>query len=130
MSSARPVGGVERANVADSLARAFGIATGEGIVPVPPPVVSPPCRFRSLALPDASEDGVGELRAARGERELRDVASPSALIRRATREWPDKCAAVAALAAQLGIARGETWLRVVEAGILSLSDDLREEGVA
>lgn len=86
---------------------------------------------QSLASVEADledDEGVGEVTAERRQRELRDVASPSALIRRATKEWPDKCRSVAGLAAQMGIAQGETWLRVIEAGILSIADDLAEEG--
>lgn len=55
-------------------------------------------------------------------RALSRLASPSALIRRATEEWPAQSARVAAIAAEQGIARGEAWLRVIEAGIDTLTN--------
>jgi hypothetical protein len=58
---------------------------------------------------------------ARRRRALADLASPSALIRRAERDWPLQSARVGALAAELGVARGEAWLQVIEAGIAALS---------
>lgn len=74
------------------------------------------------------EDGeddpdVGELTAARRAAEMRDVASPSALIRRVKDEWPEKCSAVAAISIQLGVQQGEAWLRVVDAGIRALGEE-------
>jgi hypothetical protein len=80
--------------------------------------------------PDGDDPDVGEITAERRSRELRDIASPSALIRKATAEWPDKCLAVAAIAVQLGIQKGEAWLRVIEAGLLTISEDLKEEASA
>jgi hypothetical protein len=114
--------------VSGSLAEAFGLEPA-AVIPPGAAVRPPPPGMRSLCLPDQSEDGVGELRAERSRREVQDVATPSALIRRATAEWPGRCAQVAAIAAQLGIPQGQTWLRVIEAGILSLQDDLAEEGI-
>lgn len=61
---------------------------------------------------------------ARRDRELAELASPSALIRRAARDWPEQSAAVAAIAAEMGVAKGEAWRRVIVAGI----DILGREG--
>jgi hypothetical protein len=85
-------------------------------------------------LPSRFEEGgddedVGTLAAERRERELRDVASPSALIRRATKEWPDKCNKVAGLAARMGVQLGEAWQRVIDAGVMTVSEDLLEDGI-
>lgn len=76
-----------------------------------------------------AREGIGELTADRRERELRDVASPSALIRRATKEWPDKCNKVAGLAARMGVQLGEAWQRVIDAGVMTVSEDLLEDGI-
>lgn len=77
---------------------------------------------------DEDDDDIGQLTADRREREMRDVTTPSALIRRAHAEWPDKCAKVSVLACQMGLKVGEVWDQVIGAGILALQDDLREEG--
>lgn len=81
---------------------------------------APGCR--SLSLPEPSEAGIGDIRASRRQREMADVATPSALIRRAKSEWPEKCAAVQALAERLGIGLGEAWGKVLDAGISQVED--------
>lgn len=108
-------------NLASSLADALGLST------VPPPDIPAgpvaPARFpssASLRLPEASEEGIGELAARRRERELRDVSNPSALIRRAQKEWPHAATRVVQFAASEGITLGEAWLRVILAGVASL----------
>lgn len=72
---------------------------------------------------------IGHIMAARRAAEDRDLATPSALIRRATREWPDKCAKVAGLAARMGVQLGEAWQRVIDAGVMTVAEDLSEEGI-
>lgn len=65
---------------------------------------------------------LGEVTAERREREIRDISSPSALIRRAQREWPDACRKVAAAAEQLGLPLGEAWRRAIFAGVDAMAE--------
>lgn len=108
-----------------SLADALGLSPESAeALPVPrAPIENGYLRSRSfsrLVLPDEGEAGVGDIASARRRRDDRDLATPSALIRRASCEWPGQSAAVAALAVQLGVGKGEAWLRVINAGIDSL----------
>jgi hypothetical protein len=68
---------------------------------------------------DAEDRAVAE---ERRERELIEMGTPGTLIRRAQRDWPEQCTKVAALAAEMGVAKGEAWARVIAAGIDSLTD--------
>jgi hypothetical protein len=63
---------------------------------------------------------IGSLSADRRERELRDITTPSALVRRAMADWPDQCGKVARLAIEAGIGKAEAWRRVIAAGIDAL----------
>jgi hypothetical protein len=58
----------------------------------------------------------------RRARELEELASPSSVLRRAQRDWPDQCAKVKALAEDLGVGLGEAWRRVIGAGVDCLTD--------
>lgn len=84
-------------------------------------------RFRRLAAEvdaeeaDGGEDD-GDLRDRRRAQALADVPTPSDLIRRAQKDWPDQAAKVAAIAAELGVGRGEAWRRVIVAGLKALSE--------
>lgn len=84
-------------------------------------------RFRRLAN-EADEEEQAALAEAeaieRRERDLERLPSPSAVLRRAQRDWPDQCRDVGAIAAELGISLGECWRRVIKAGV----DCLREGG--
>lgn len=76
-------------------------------------------RILRISADELEDDGEADRRR---EAELADLASPSSLIRRAERDWPDQAARVAALAVEAGVQRGEAWRRVIVAGIESLLD--------
>ena len=69
---------------------------------------------------DAEE---AEEAAARRQAELDRLASPSVLLRRALRDWPDQCGKVRAIADELGVTVAEAWHRVIKAGLDCLADD-------
>lgn len=84
-------------------------------------------RFRRIAaeLDEEEADALAEAEAdERRERDLERLPSPSAVLRRAQRDWPDQCEAVKAIAEEIGIGLGECWRRVIKAGV----DCLREAG--
>jgi hypothetical protein len=80
-------------------------------------------RVRRLAEElEAEENDAAEADAEReSERRLDEIVEPSALIRRAQRDWPDQAAKVRRVAASEGISLGEAWRRVIAAGIDQLS---------
>lgn len=59
---------------------------------------------------------------ARRDAELDALATPSSLLRRAQRDWPDQCGAVRALASELGVGLAEAWHRVIKAGLDCLGE--------
>lgn len=82
-------------------------------------------RFRRLAreLDEEAEAAAAEAEAEeRRERDLERLQSPSAVLRRAQRDWPAQCRDVAAIAGELGIGLGECWRRVIKAGVDCLRD--------
>lgn len=80
-----------------------------------------------LSEDDEGDEEAGSFREARRQREMRELSTPSALIRKANEEWPERCAKVAALSVQLGVKLGEAWDQVIGAGILAVEEDLAEE---
>jgi hypothetical protein len=76
--------------------------------------------FRRIAAEIDPEADVGAARALRREAEARDLATPSALIRKATADWPRQCGKVARLAVEMGVGKAEVWRRVIAAGIDAL----------
>lgn len=68
---------------------------------------------------DADEAAEAE---ARRCTDLQALSSPSSLLRRAQRDWPDQCGAVRALAADLGVGLAEAWHRVIKAGLDCLAE--------
>jgi len=77
-------------------------------------------RFRRLAR-EMEEDEAAAVAEAEAEerraRELDRLPTVSAVLRRAQRDWPQQCAEVQALAAELGVSLGEAWRRVIGAGV-------------
>lgn len=71
---------------------------------------------------EADDEDAGALSADRRAREVEDLDSPSAVLRRAQRDWPDQCDKVKALAVELGVTLGEAWRRVIGAGVDCLTD--------
>lgn len=67
--------------------------------------------------PDAEDPDIGTLSAERRARAFADVATPSDLIRRAKRDWPEKCAAVAAFAIAGGMSVAEAWSQIIDLGV-------------
>ena len=84
-------------------------------------------RARLLAISAEVDAEEAEEIEARRAGELRDLATPSALLRRALADWPEQCAAVKALAAELGCSLGEAWRRVIGAGVSCMTEDLAED---
>lgn len=76
----------------------------------------------SLEPLSGDDPGVGEWTEARRSKDLEELASPSSVLRRAQRDWPDQCERVRAIAAELGVQLGEAWRRVIAAGVETLSD--------
>jgi hypothetical protein len=58
----------------------------------------------------------------RRARELEELQSPSSVLRRAQRDWPEQCAKVKAIAAELEVTLAEAWHRVIGAGVDCLTD--------
>jgi hypothetical protein len=75
-----------------------------------------------LSEDELADRGLGELSEERRVRELDELASPSSVLRRAQRDWPDQCERVKAIAGELGVTLGEAWRRVIGAGVECLSD--------
>lgn len=75
--------------------------------------------IRRIGREVEEEEQAGRAAAAelKQQRELAELSSPSSLIRRAQRDWPQQSASVAAIAAELGVSKGEAWSRVIAAGI-------------
>lgn len=78
--------------------------------------------FKSNIAHFIDGEDVGAITAHRRAKEFADVATPSALIRRAQAEWPDQCIKVKAVAEEIGVTAAEAWLRVIRAGIDCLTD--------
>lgn len=93
--------------------------------PLPPPAETMADKFRRLAreLDEEEQAALDEAEAEeRRERDLDRLTSPSAVLRRAQRDWPTQCADVAAMAKELGIGLGECWRRVIKAGVDCMRD--------
>jgi hypothetical protein len=73
-------------------------------------------KIRRLAG-EIDDESLGDLRAIRQRQAERDCATPSALIRRATREWPELCGRIARIAIADGIGKAEAWRRALSAGV-------------
>lgn len=105
--------------------RALATKISTGLEPLPAESLAD--RFHRLAR-EADEEEQQALAEAeadeRRERDLERLASPSAVLRRAQRDWPQQCQDVASIAKELGIGLGECWRRVIKAGV----DCLREAG--
>lgn len=77
-------------------------------------------KFRRLAEEVDSEEAEALAEAEAVERRDRDLdrlPTPSAVLRRAKRDWPQQCADVQALAKELGVSLGEAWRRTIAAGV-------------
>lgn len=85
-------------------------------------------KSRLLAIGAQIDAEEAEEQARRRDQELTTLGSPSALLRRAQRDWPEQCAGVKAVAAELGIGLAEAWHRVIKAGLDCLAED--EEQIA
>lgn len=68
------------------------------------------------------EGDLGQMTVDRRERELEELETPSSVLRRAQRDWPDQCSKVKAIAGELGVTLGEAWRMVISAGVDCLSD--------
>ncbi|HEY8593286.1 MAG TPA: hypothetical protein VIL42_10555 [Sphingomicrobium sp.] len=80
---------------------------------------------RAIDLTDAVGDALVDqidTAADRRAREYEEIASPSSLLRRAQRDWPDQCVKVKTLAEELGVTLAEAWRRAIAAGVDCLSE--------
>lgn len=86
--------------------------------------ISAPARPHTNPLAEAEEDDpdVGAVAAHRRQRELEELTSPSSVLRLAQRDWPDQCAKVKAIAAEMGVGLGEAWRQVISAGVMCLAE--------
>lgn len=83
-------------------------------------------RLRAIGI--VIEAGEADEAEARRAAELEALATPSSLLRRAQRDWPDQCSAVRGLASELGVGLAEAWHRVIKAGLDCLAE-AEEEAV-
>lgn len=98
-----------------SLAEALGVEASDA----PAPVAARPVTARP-ATP-ANETVGDRFRRLAREVDEEELGSPSGVLRRAMKEWPDQCAAVQAFAREQGIHLGEAWRRIIAAGVTALS---------
>jgi hypothetical protein len=81
-------------------------------------------RIKRLAAEVDDEEAAADaaLAVERRAREGDELATPSSLLRRAERDWPELCVRVRSLAERLGVQLGEAWHRVMIAGVDSVNE--------
>jgi hypothetical protein len=99
--------------------RALATKISTGMTPLPAETLANRIRriSREAAQEELAEAADAEAEAQdRRERDLAEIKTISALLRKAQRDWPSQCAAVKNYAAKQHIGLGEAWARVIAAG--------------